>query len=502
MSMHAALALLLPFVVLAAVVQHHTQRLQVGLPVQNDITRAGVAMERPSGEQPAVVDTGPTHHSGQIDTNEVWYPSGNPHILDSDVYTGNDVTLTIMPGCVVKADCDVELYTGYAQPGAIVATGTADSVIVFTSNIGSPGPGDWRGVGIYDQARNVTVFSHCVFSYAGGIVGNGTVYIRGAALSFNHCRISQSGDCGVYADRDGRFNSFTNNTIATCADYPVCIKPDYARTLGPGNVLTGNSHDGILVFGGNVSVSGTWLNHGVPYVIASDVGVSDAANNPVLTIAAGAKLMFRPRAELYVGYAAPGGLIADGTSGQIEFTSSVEPPSPGDWYSVGFYKHSVDAQCRLVNCKVEYGGGYHGNVIIHDAIPEVHGDSIGHSAEWGIYLQGSEYPDPEWLLANNTFYDCASGAVGPNLAVAGATFEPCGTASEVTFVRGVLFLPLTLEPWAPWTLVSTTGRKVMDLKPGENDIRHIAPGVCFVREEGSRIQGSEGSSVRKVVIQR
>jgi hypothetical protein len=62
-------------------------------------------------------------------------------------------------------------------------------------------------------------------------------------------------------------------------------------------------------------------------------------------------------------------------------------------------------------------------------------------------------------------------------------------------------------------LLDITGRKVMDLAPGENDIRHLAPGVYFVREEGPRIepsdgtcedaeQGSEGPSVRKVVIQR
>jgi hypothetical protein len=52
-----------------------------------------------------------THHSGRIDTNEVWYPAGNPHILDADVYTGDNVTLTIMPGCYVQFSADVELYT-------------------------------------------------------------------------------------------------------------------------------------------------------------------------------------------------------------------------------------------------------------------------------------------------------------------------------------------------------------------------------------------------------
>ncbi len=51
-------------------------------------------------------------------------------------------------------------------------------------------------------------------------------------------------------------------------------------------------------------------------------------------------------------------------------------------------------------------------------------------------------------------------------------------------------------------LLDIVGRKVMDLRPGPNDTRHLAPGVYFVREEGPRGQVSEGSSVRKIVIQR
>jgi len=47
-------------------------------------------------------------------------------------------------------------------------------------------------------------------------------------------------------------------------------------------------------------------------------------------------------------------------------------------------------------------------------------------------------------------------------------------------------------------LLDAAGRKVMDLQPGKNDIRHLAPGVYFVQAEG---QWSEGSRA-KVVIQR
>ncbi|UCG41895.1 MAG: YncE family protein, partial [candidate division WOR-3 bacterium] len=70
-----------------------------------------------------------------------------------------------------------------------------------------------------------------------------------------------------------------------------------------------------------------------------------------------------------------------------------------------------------------------------------------------------------------------------------------------TIVRGRLLLSRTLDPSTPWTLFSITGRKVMDLRPGQNDIRHIAPGVYFVRGPETE-DGGPYTPVRKVVIRR
>ncbi|UCG42236.1 MAG: hypothetical protein JSU73_10195, partial [candidate division WOR-3 bacterium] len=90
-------------------------------------------------------------------------------------------------------------------------------------------------------------------------------------------------------------------------------------------------------------------------------------------------------------------------------------------------------------------------------------------------------------------------------------FELPGEAQPGRFgasvVRGML--PLPGKQGA--ALIDIAGRRVMELRPGANDIRHVVPGVYFVREVGPMVQGSEGSakeparsasSVRKVVIQR
>jgi hypothetical protein len=64
-------------------------------------------------------------------------------------------------------------------------------------------------------------------------------------------------------------------------------------------------------------------------------------------------------------------------------------------------------------------------------------------------------------------------------------------------VRGVL----ALRGGHPASLLDISGRKVVDLVPGENDIRHIAPGVYFVRRPETE-DGRPRTAVRKVVVQK
>ena len=62
-------------------------------------------------------------------------------------------------------------------------------------------------------------------------------------------------------------------------------------------------------------------------------------------------------------------------------------------------------------------------------------------------------------------------------------------------MRRVLGIPAPADRRQSVTLHDATGRLVMSLKPGENDIRHVAPGVYFVRLE-------EDNTTTKVVVQR
>jgi len=351
-------------------------------------------------------------HGGPISTNGTWLNHGVPYVVNADAYVQDDATLTISAGTTISLNPDVEFYCGYSSPGSIIAVGTAGAPITFTS-LTDTIAGIWEDLGFYSLTISTAQLSYCVVERAGSSSGEGAVYVAGCRIKMDNCTVRKNATYGVYCESDGYFDSFTNNTITTSGEYPVRVDADKARTLGSGNVLTGNTKDGVMVKGGNVATTGTWLNHGVPYVADSDVYVSDETNNPVLTIAPGTTIKMTPQTEFYVGYSYPGGLIADGTNGgQITFTSSVTPPSAGNWDALSFYSNSISAQCQLKNCKVEYGGYTdEGDIYIDNCTPTVTGCDIGYSSAYGIYLSGTTYPDPAQLTADNTFHDNASGNV-------------------------------------------------------------------------------------------
>ena len=76
-------------------------------------------------------------------------------------------------------------------------------------------------------------------------------------------------------------------------------------------------------------------------------------------------------------------------------------------------------------------------------------------------------------------------------------------APGATVVRGVLEIgsQLTADGSRPELgLLDISGRKVLDLRPGANDVSRLAPGVYFVRGQGPGVRGQ--GTVRKVIVQR
>lgn len=97
--------------------------------------------------------TGPQTISGNITTNTTW-KAGGTYVLSGFVYVDNNAVLTIEPGTIIKGDRATK-GSLIIKPGAkIVAVGTQDKPIVFTSNqpAGQRAAGDWGGLVILGKA--------------------------------------------------------------------------------------------------------------------------------------------------------------------------------------------------------------------------------------------------------------------------------------------------------------------------------------------------------------
>jgi DNA-binding beta-propeller fold protein YncE len=112
--------------------------------------------------------------------------------------------------------------------------------------------------------------------------------------------------------------------------------------------------------------------------------------------------------------------------------------------------------------------------------------SIARSAHRRLYVANQN------VSSFSVFLDTATAGIGE---VAGCELR---VASSATIVRGVLLFEARGERReARGELLDLSGRRVLDLKPGANDVSKLSPGVYFVRDAQAQAQ-----AVRKVVIAR
>ena len=112
-----------------------------------------------------------------------------------------------------------------------------------------------------------------------------------------------------------------------------------------------------------------------------------------------------------------------------------------------------------------------------------------------LWLHGGFLDYAGTLFANDVWYSNGLGGIGetPNAEARVAYRLP-------TIVRGLLQLPgaASLKPQAASHLLDISGREVLNLHPGANDVSRLGPGIYFVRS--ASIGEREVPSVTKVIV--
>ena len=98
-------------------------------------------------------DTSDTVNLSGVYTSDLTLEEGKNYVITGPVLIAEGATLTIPAGMTIEAlPVGVNAYVAILQGGMIMADGTADAPIVFTSNSSTPGSGDWGGIVICGRA--------------------------------------------------------------------------------------------------------------------------------------------------------------------------------------------------------------------------------------------------------------------------------------------------------------------------------------------------------------
>ena len=151
-------------------------------------------------------------------------------------------------------------------------------------------------------------------------------------------------------------------------------------------LLTGASTAWAATVGGLITTNTTWTLANSPYIVTSNVTVS---NNATLTIEPGVHVRFNAGTGLNIGSGSAGILIAQGTAAQpILFTSNSATPAPGQWNGIAF---NVTTSASVLDYGiVEYGGAgaNDNNIRVVSSTPTIQHSTIRNSDGYGIFVSG------------------------------------------------------------------------------------------------------------------
>jgi|GEM_PF-3583325 len=193
-----------------------------------------------------------TYVTQDITTNTNWTVSGNPYFIEQNITVSNGATLTIDPGVIVKLkEFALVVY------GQLMAIGTANDSITFTSGQESPQPNDWDRILIQGAGSNNSEFKYCKIQYAR--VG---ISFENTESKISHSLIERCHRTGIGVGggssliKSNTIRYVVNEGLGLGSGSPTIIEnkvyncttgiiTDYANSYIADNLIYGNSQYGI-----------------------------------------------------------------------------------------------------------------------------------------------------------------------------------------------------------------------------------------------------------------
>jgi hypothetical protein len=302
----------------------------------------------------------PPPKDGQISAD--WTIPGDCKVkVSHELTVTSGATLTIQPGAKLSFAANTYLWM---QNGKVVAKGTDEKPITFTSANSSGTAGDWDGL-IFDQeTAGGNVLDHVVVEYAGheGGYAHGAITFHGdtgaGRVTITNSTFQHNGQCAIHNDRPkSRFTKVEGNTFKENGGASMYLDPDVIGSIG-----TNKLDEPVKVKHGNVTKTATWPK--VPaYLVEDNVQIQGEGQAAILTLADKQVLKFTGGKYLWVGGSGGGGIVGKG----VTFTSANATGAAGDWD--GIIVDVPTSGTNLEDCVVEYAGhsgGYaHAAVTFH-----------------------------------------------------------------------------------------------------------------------------------------
>lgn len=371
-----------------------------------------------------------------ISTTTTW-ESGKVYVIRGSINVDN-TTLTIEPGTRIEFETGASLQIGYLGNATLIANGTADKPITFTSNATSPSAGAWNGITFWSNNLNSSL-KYCSIKY-GGTSTKGAINVLGSNITFSHNIVQNALSYGITLDVNSEFIEMNNNTIENCGNHLIEIYAGKLHTIGVDNLFNCPDGKGINVNSDNVEGTVTWKKLSKPYYVEGEINLVNAN----LTIEPGSIFKFDNNGEFNVGYTSNCTLIANGTNTEkIVFTTSATSPTAGAWLGFFFWSNNL-ASSSMTNCEIAYAGKSSNSAVkLIGTSLTFSNNSVHHSGGKGLELDNSSFVAmSNNTFENNTLHAMELSATAINTIGTGNTFT-CASGYGIDVNDGGISTPIT-----------------------------------------------------------